>query len=228
MLNAACLLATLAVCAAALPAANQPAKRATVSHNGHLVDCDQTAFLDIYPPTEIELKCRAAQGIPSDFKPRDINARDTIVEFEGRQVNCDETAFLDIYPPTPIEQKCREAWGVPSDIVRREPEITARDTIVEFEGRQINCDEIAFLAVMPPSELELKCRAAWGKQDPIPVEGGWELNKRAITGVVVGKRHVVDFKGGKLNCEGLVFPAVFPPTEAEVACRGGERVERIW
>lgn len=87
---------------------------------------------------------------------------------------------------------------------------------------------------MPPSELELKCRAAEAKErgregDLWPINLHDKRDATALTpirDVVVGKRAVIEYEGQKIDCEHTFFPAIYPPTEPEMLCRQAEEKKK--
>ncbi|KAK4626839.1 Ecp33 [Fulvia fulva] len=146
---------------------------------------------------------------------------------------CKSLVFPDVSPPTQAEQKCNEllgevkgdirelpklpvvnrcAEGLPKDLSIDLPdipdlrEIASRSPETEEDLSHLTaekCKNMAFLAVMPPTAAELKCRELL-KESPNVLACEDEDDLSHLT---------------KEICENSAFQMNFPPTPAELKCR---------
>ncbi|KAI5357239.1 hypothetical protein Slin14017_G122480 [Septoria linicola] len=141
--------------------------------------CANTAFIDIWPPSKAELRCRGFKFDENNkIKPHVATEKrqsflvgDRLPPIDESIPGCKDTAFIDIYPPSKAEMRCRgvsigDDKKTPPVQDKRDPSIKDKrkqpwqvgDQLPPVDETIPGCKDVAFIDIYPPSEAELRCR----------------------------------------------------------------------
>lgn len=84
---------------------------------------------------------------------------------------CEGVVFIDVFPPSEAEMRCRglDADGQPLKVEKKKKKPwTPGEQLPPVDETIPGCKDVAFIAISPPSEVELYCRGVVDKDgDPI-------------------------------------------------------------
>lgn len=163
--------------------------------------CKHTAFLDVMPPTPAELKCRELlKDARDDLPTLPILPREEEDLSHLTKEICENSAFLMIFPPTAAELKCREILG--DQNVKRDVMSVKRMSVEKLTPDVCKALDLTGPVELPKVVRE-QCDELLGIKLPV-LERREEDDLSHLTAEI---------------CKTLVFPAVMPPTKAELKCR---------